>query len=145
MFTSKLNSEVKSMNLLLSIKPKYVEAIINGTKKFEFRKVGLRKRNLTKVFIYSTSPVKKIVGTFEVGKIIAAHPEKLWKELKDYSGLNREEFFAYFRKKNKGVAIQIKNLTIFDRPLDTETIIPDFVPRQSFQYVGELNFQAQDF
>ncbi len=43
------------MNVLLSIKPKYVEKIKNGNKKFEFRKSLFIEKNQTKIekiFIY---------------------------------------------------------------------------------------------
>jgi len=47
------------MNVLLSIKPKYVEKIVNGEKQYEFRKRIFRNKNVRKAFIYSTSPTKK--------------------------------------------------------------------------------------
>ena len=50
------------MNVLLSIKPKYVEEIRKGTKKYEFRKSFCSKKNqgkLEKIFIYSSAPVEK--------------------------------------------------------------------------------------
>ena len=57
------------MNVLLSIRPKYVEEIIKGNKRYEFRK-SIFKKNVDEVWIYATSPTKKIVGTFVIGKII---------------------------------------------------------------------------
>ena len=53
------------MNVLLSIRPKYVEEIIKGNKRYEFRK-SIFKKNVEEVWIYATSPTKKIVGTFSV-------------------------------------------------------------------------------
>jgi predicted transcriptional regulator len=54
------------MNVLLSIKPKYVKAILNGTKKYELRKSAFRcKEDIERVYIYATSPVKKIVGIYD--------------------------------------------------------------------------------
>ena len=48
--------------LVLSIKPKYAEAIYSGTKRFEFRKVP--PRNLNSVYLmYESAPVSKITGT----------------------------------------------------------------------------------
>ena len=40
-----------------------------GVKKYEFRK-QIFKRNIKKVYIYESYPVKKIVGAFVVGEII---------------------------------------------------------------------------
>ncbi len=43
------------MNVLLSIRPKYVEEIIKGNKRYEFRK-SIFKKNVEEVWIYATSP-----------------------------------------------------------------------------------------
>jgi len=95
------------MNVLLSIKPKYANQIINGNKKYEFRKSLFKNRDLDMVYIYSSSPVKRIVGAFSIKKIIEKHPEQLWSECKDFSGIDEDDFFCYFRGKEKGFAIVI--------------------------------------
>ena len=41
------------MNVLLSIKPKYANQILNGNKRYEFRKSVFKNRNLDVVYIYS--------------------------------------------------------------------------------------------
>ena len=41
--------------ILLSIKPEYVNKIIAGTKKYEFRK-HLAQGDIQKIIIYSTAP-----------------------------------------------------------------------------------------
>ncbi len=51
------------MNVIFSIKPKYVERILSGEKKYEFRK-RIWKKQVDRVFIYASSPVKKIVASF---------------------------------------------------------------------------------
>jgi len=48
------------------------------------------------VWIYATSPTKKIVGTFVIGEIIKDTPKNLWKNLNVLSGLSEQEFFDYF-------------------------------------------------
>jgi len=47
------------MNVLLSIKPKYASQIIEGNKRYEFRKSVFKNRDLDMVYIYSSSPVKR--------------------------------------------------------------------------------------
>ncbi|HET6989695.1 MAG TPA: ASCH domain-containing protein, partial [Bacteroidia bacterium] len=58
------------MNVLLSIKPKYAKAIIDGKKKVEFRKLPF-KLNVNKVYIYSSAPEQKIIGYFTFDDIIS--------------------------------------------------------------------------
>jgi len=123
------------MNVILSIKPKYVESIMNGEKLYEFRKSMFRRENVDRAYIYATSPIKKVVGVFIIGGIIEEHPNRLWEECGNYSGLTEFEFFRYFNGKNKGVAIEIKELEKFNEPLELTDIFPNIVPPQSFCYV----------
>lgn len=122
------------MNVLLSIKPKYANAILNGEKEYEFRKVIFKEKNVEKVYIYSSSPIKKIVGVFTVGGIIEDHPKRIWKKCQDKSGITKEDFFTYFNGCKKGYAIKIDNLKPMKTPLDLKKIYPDFIPPQSFCY-----------
>ena len=57
-----LFKEVKLVaSILLSIKPEYVEKILKGEKRYEFRR-KLCQKEVDKIYIYETSPVKKVVG-----------------------------------------------------------------------------------
>jgi predicted transcriptional regulator len=124
------------MHALLSIRPKYAEAILDGEKKYEFRKSIFSKNvYIEKIFIYSTNPEKKIVGAFQIERIIEDRPSNLWDNLGAYSGLNSSEFFGYFRDNKIGFAIKIKNFEKFENPIDPHNIIPNFIPPQSFYYL----------
>lgn len=128
------------MKVLLSIKPKYVDEIIKGNKKYEFRKTDFkRKKELKEVYIYSTSPVKKIVGYFEFEKIIKDHPNVLWENYKEFSGIDEEEFFQYYEGRNNGFAIEIGRLELFEEPIDPKTAFPNFTAPQSFRYFEEMS------
>ncbi|MHA1409731.1 MAG: ASCH domain-containing protein, partial [Candidatus Odinarchaeia archaeon] len=101
------------MNIILSIKPKYCEKIKSGTKTYEFRK-SIFKRKIGKVFIYSSSPVQKIIGTFEIDNIINDTPHKLWEICNGSSGLSKSEFFNYFNNTKQGYALKIGKTVFFE-------------------------------
>ncbi|NOZ76358.1 MAG: hypothetical protein GXO65_01475 [Euryarchaeota archaeon] len=122
------------MSVLLSIKPKYVKEIIAGNKKYEFRKSIWKRNDLEKVYIYSSTPMKKIVGFFSIGDIIEDNPENLWSEFKDFSGLAEDEFFNYFNSHETGYAIEIDQVDVFKKPIDPYQQVPNFRPPQSFCY-----------
>lgn len=129
------------MNVLLSIKPKYVKEIKSGNKRFEFRKSIFNKKKIDqirKIFIYSTSPVKKIVARFLIKQILEDSPEELWERCKRYSGIDEKDFFRYFRNKEKGFAIEITNLKFFREPIEPQSVIPNFTAPQSFRYIDDL-------
>ncbi|HOC93511.1 MAG TPA: hypothetical protein PKH33_14240 [bacterium] len=121
------------MNALLSIKPIYVKKILEGTKKYEFRKTIFRS-DVKTIWIYESSPTKKIVGAFDVGKIITDTPESLWDNFKSKAGISKDDFFCYFDGKSKGYALEIKKLKLFKEPINPQDAIEDFHPPQSFCY-----------
>ncbi|MBU7023832.1 MAG: hypothetical protein HXS40_06660 [Theionarchaea archaeon] len=123
------------MNVLLSVKPYYAERILDGEKKYEFRRRIFRK-DVESIYIYSTSPVKRIVGMLRMEKILEGTVEMIWEECSSDAGLSREEYFCYFENKEKAFAIKIKEVQAFDEPIDPHTICEDFVPPQSFCYVS---------
>jgi predicted transcriptional regulator len=94
------------MNVLLSIKPKYAELIKSGLKKYEFRRKIFKKAGGCKVFIYSTSPVKKITGVFDASIIHQDSPYRIWDMFGAYSGISEGEFFQYFRDCEIAYAIE---------------------------------------
>jgi len=126
------------MDVLLSIKPKYVKSIVEGEKRYEFRKTIFKKRDIDHIFIYSSMPVKKIVAKFEIGKILEDHPANLWETVKEYAGISDRDFFSYFEGKSRAVAIEIQNLQEFSNPIDPYETIPGFVPPQSYRYLDGL-------
>ncbi len=72
------------MDVLLSIKPKFAEAIIDGRKRYEFRKIKFANKDINRVYIYATSPVKKIIGVFKLSSIIEDSPHALWDRLREF-------------------------------------------------------------
>lgn len=71
--------EVKEFKnkVLMPIKPKYANQILDGTKKFEYRKSKIRKETVRSVIIYATVPVKKVIGEAEIVDIIEDTPENI--------------------------------------------------------------------
>ncbi len=128
------------MKVILSIKPKFAYKIFDGSKKFEFRKSIFKNKNVKTVIVYASSPVQKVIGEFEIGKIFNNNLETLWNLTKEYSGITEEYFYDYFIDKDKGFAIQIKNKKIYTEP---KCLRQDFNlhPPQSFAYVRSTKAQ----
>ena len=55
--------------MLLSIKPEYVNKIVAGKKKYEFRKFHCRE-DVDTIVIYATAPVKQVIGEVSIISII---------------------------------------------------------------------------
>jgi predicted transcriptional regulator len=121
------------MKVLLSIKPEFASKIFIGVKKYEFRRT-IFKRDVKKVIVYASSPVKKVIGEFEVGEILFHDIKTLWSKTKKCSGIEKKYFYKYFKDKKNGYAIEIKNYKEYKIPLPLEK---DFgiKPPQSYVYI----------
>ena len=122
------------MKVLLSIKPEFVEEIANGNKKFEYRKAIFKNRDVKTVVIYATMPVGKIVGEFDIGDILEAHPSVLWDKTKEYSGVDEAFYNEYFYGREKGYAIEIERLNMYKEPICPYSYGKKFTAPQSFKY-----------
>ncbi len=129
------------MNALLSIRPKYVEEMVKGNKRYEFRK-SIFKKDVDKVWIYATSPTQKIVGTFVIGKILKDTPDNLWKKFNGLSGMREQDFFDYYSGIKEGFALELKYLKLFEVPIDPKIVFPNFIPPQSFYYFDDTLIKA---
>jgi predicted transcriptional regulator len=123
-------------SVILSIKPIYSKAIIDGTKKVEFRKKKL-KRNVGKVFIYSSSPDKLIIGYFTISNIVEDSPQKLWEKYNKVGGINEIDFFEYYKGFETGFSIIIDEVYRFEKGIDPIDFIEKFCAPQSYIYVEE--------
>ncbi len=126
------------MNVLLSIKPRYVKEIIAGRKKYEFRKAIYKMPDVNSIYIYSTAPEKQIVAKFTPSQVFSDTPENLWKKFKKNAGISKKEFFEYFANKASGYAIAIDALHVFDHPINPNDVLEKFTAPQSFTYVQEF-------
>lgn len=119
---------------ILSIKPIYANAILKGVKTVEFRK-RVFKKNVDKIFIYSSSPTKMIVGYFTFSNIVEDTPENLWKTFQKVGGINKVDFFDYYKETEKGFGIVIKEVVKFDVEKDPMEFIENFTAPQSYVYL----------
>jgi Uncharacterized conserved protein len=87
--------------------------------------------------MYSTAPVKKIVGKFDVKSILKNNPTALWETCKAKAGMSEADFFRYFKGVEKGYAIEICNVKTF-KPINPSTVIQNFSAPQSFRYVANI-------
>lgn len=123
-------------NVLISIKPKYVSEIIKGNKKVEYRK-GIFKKSVNKVYIYSSSPEKRIIGYFEYGGYLVGTPSETWEKTNSIGGIDKKEYFEYFKDKKEAYAIKIDKLFIFQEKINPQDIFENFIPPQSYKYLDK--------
>ncbi len=107
------------MDIMMSIKPEYAERILNGSKRWEFRKsIPKDIDDCNHIYVYATAPVKKVVCALFIGDILYEEPSSLYELTKNTAGIGKDSFMWYFRDCKKGYAIGIRGKIVFDQPKD---------------------------
>lgn len=119
--------------MILPIYPEYIDLIIKGKKKYEFRKFTCKKEVKT-ILLYATHPIKAIVGEAKILNIIKNTPENVWKITKKFAGMSKEDFDVYYCDKNVAIAYELGNIKTYKTPKSLKDFNLDIVPR-SFAYV----------
>ncbi len=119
--------------ILISINPEYVEKILSGEKKYEFRKIN-PKRKVDKLIIYETYPLMKVVAEAEVKKTLYDSLESIWNMTKEFSGITKEFFDDYYINKEKALAFELVKVKKFQIPKDLSDYNIKVAP-QSFIYL----------
>jgi predicted transcriptional regulator len=125
------------MKIILSIKPEFANKIFEGDKKFEFRRSIFKNKNVSKVIVYASSPISKVIGEFEIGEILFKDLNTLWKETKEFSGITEDYFYDYFEGKENGFALEVKRVKRYKKELCIKESFGK-VPPQSFAYIKEI-------
>ena len=132
-----LFKEVKLVaSILLSIKPEYVEKILKGEKRYEFRR-KLCQKEVDKIYIYETSPVKKVVGEAVDIEKLQGDKEMIWEQTKGVAGVTREGFDQYFADMKTAGAYYLGKVKVYETARDIKSFGISAAP-QSFVYVEEL-------
>lgn len=127
--------------VLLSVKPRFAEQILAGTKTVEFRRswavepVGL-------AVVYSSSPVQRFVGIVEIEGAVIASPTSVWTKCRARGpGLERKELMEYFSGKDQAYGILLGALHIPQKPIPPKSLFRGFRPPQSYRYLTAVELR----
>jgi predicted transcriptional regulator len=125
--------------LLVSIRPEFANLIFSGAKTVELRR---RRPKLIRggdwVAVYASSPVKALVGVFQISDIHEERISDLWKMLWNRAAITRDQFDRYYSGKETGVGIGVRNVEKLQVPLELKELrvrLANFTPPQSFRYL----------
>lgn len=122
--------------LLISIRPKYANAILDGTKSIELRRTLPTLGPDALALIYSSSPTKALVGWATIGQIFRATPTALWREHKRATGVTPAEFKDYFEGRTKAYGLHLSAVGRAERAVHlAELRTYGLEPPQSWRYV----------
>ena len=125
---------------LISIRPCFVEKILSGEKKLEFRR-SWAAQPVDVLVIYSSAPTQRIVAAANIVGVTEGSPTALWELAKKKGGgVTRQLIYDYFEGKKTGFAIEIADVLEFERPVDPKKVFKDFMPPQSFRYLDAKDY-----
>lgn len=122
-------------SVLLSVKPEHADKIFAGLKLFEFRRVLFKAPTISRVVVYASHPVQRVIGEFEVDEILTHSKRELWELTKEHAGINRKFFDQYFGTRPKAFAIKIKHVRRYSRSVALYHVARSKRPPQSFMYL----------
>jgi len=125
-------------NIILPIKSVFIDKILAEEKKYEYRK-KLCQKEINKIYMYATAPVKMIIGEAEVITKISMNKEELWRETYRYAGITKKFYDQYFEHQDYACAYVIGEVKQYKLPVTLKSIGIEYTP-QSFIYVDELGF-----
>jgi predicted transcriptional regulator len=124
------------MKVLLSIKPEYATKIFTGEKKYEYRKIIFKNKNVQRVVVYASSPMRKVIGEFEIDEIISEHPDVIWEKTYKYSGISKNIFERYSNSKDVIHAIRIGKYKLYRKKISLKDKFNIAFAPQSFVYLS---------
>ncbi len=130
--------------LLLSLRPRFAQAILDGTKTVELRRTRVSAPEGTLLILYASAPIMSVVGVARLSGRVSDTPSCIWQRYGSRTGLSRDEYDRYFVGSRIATAVLIET----SRPLIHGFTLAKlresqagFRPPQSFRYLSERDPQ----
>lgn len=92
--------------LLMSIQPRFADAILEGTKTVELRRKPPRDHPGV-VIIYGSGAAKAVLGVAQLKEVHTSTPDDIWKKFGSTAGVTRAEFNEYFEGSETASALEL--------------------------------------
>ncbi len=122
--------------LLLSLRPRHAEAIMDGRKTVEVRRRRVSALPGTLVILYASSPLKAVVATGRLESSRMCSADVAWAEFSSTLGLQRHELYAYLGDVD-ACLLFIDKVRVLNPPIHLgELATSGFRPPQSYRFLG---------
>lgn len=119
---------------LMAIQPAYAQAILDGSKRIEFRKRRLAA-DIDTVLIYESAPTKRIVGHFTIERTELATPQRLWRSFGSVGSIAQADYLTYYGNSERAVGLVISHAERYMYPVALEELRDRPAVPQSFCYL----------
>ncbi len=123
-------------DILVSMKPKYADRILAGSKLVEVRKKFSGRWVGRRAVLYASSPQKALVGEATVRAVTSGSPTEIWARFGPNIGCSSGEFAEYVGGATKVSAIELDDVYPYREPVSVSQIShllrQDLRPPQSY-------------
>jgi predicted transcriptional regulator len=125
--------------LLLSVKPVYAHALLDGRKTIEIRRKFPAQQPGTPVFIYASSPERQLLGTVQLDSIELLEPDLVWEKHRSVIEIGRSALSTYARGLDRVSMLRVRDPKLLSRPVSLSSMrsLARLEPPQSFRYLTE--------
>jgi len=128
-----------SRALLLSVRPRFARALLDGTKTAEIQRRFPNVPEGMTVIIYASSPEKAILGTMRARRLIRSNTEKIWRDYSDVIGIENSELTEYLEGASECSVLELDAPEQWSRSVGLAELrrLLHIEPAQSFRYLSE--------
>lgn len=124
-------------DVVLSIRPQYSDKILSGDKTVELRRrFPVSAPRGAVAYIYSTSPVRAMVGLAEIKNVLKLPVYQIWKNYEEHALIEKDDFNKYFEGLDFGYVLVFDDVRSLSRPIPLAELREQFgfEPPQSYLY-----------
>jgi predicted transcriptional regulator len=124
--------------LLISVQPRFAEAILDGHKTVELRRTRVAAPDGSLLIFYATAPTMAVVGLAILERRDTDLPNTIWRRYRHHMALRRDEFDAYLAGAHHATALTLRAPRRLNQayPLAALRDEAPFTPPQSYRYIA---------
>lgn len=132
--------------VLLSVRPRFADALLDGTKTVEMRRRAVRLCAGAICLLYASAPTRALTGALAVADVEHGTPDELWDRHGGRTALTRDEYDEYLHGRPTASALLIATVIAFHTPVPLDELRrrsnKTFVAPQSYRFVDHREFRA---
>ncbi|MBK8256478.1 MAG: hypothetical protein IPK82_27895 [Polyangiaceae bacterium] len=109
-------------SIVLSLRPQWAAAIIQGRKRVEIRRVFSARWEGHRASLYATNPIKSLVGEARIGRVVEGTPAEIWAIYGADIGCDRASFDSYTGSASRVFALELTDVRPFARQVGVDEL-----------------------
>lgn len=124
-------------SILLSVRPTFARALMDGTKTAEVRRRFPAQPAGSRLFVYSSSPDRAVIGTLRLDSIDRPNSQDVWRLYAHQIEIDEEPLDLYLEDTASAAILHVSEPALWNRPVPLSQLRSRIFlePPQSFRYL----------